>query len=46
VFKINPLTYNQRTINSNLATASAAYDLTAEWAKEVGLEPLLDPVNK
>ncbi|WP_309499990.1 2-oxoacid:acceptor oxidoreductase family protein [Sulfurovum sp.] len=33
-------------INSNLATASAAYDLTAEWAKEVGLEPLLDPVVK
>lgn len=33
-------------INSNLATASAAYDLTAEWAKEVGLEPLLDPVGK
>lgn len=33
-------------INSNLATASAAYDLTAEWAKEVGLAPLLDPVGK
>lgn len=33
-------------INSNLATASAAYDLTAEWVKEVGLAPLLDPVGK
>jgi pyruvate ferredoxin oxidoreductase gamma subunit len=29
-------------IKSNLETASAAYDLTADWAKEVGLEPLLD----
>lgn len=33
-------------INSNLQTASAAYDLTADWAKEVGLEPLLDSVAK
>lgn len=31
-------------IQSNLDTASAAYDLTAAWAKEVGLAPLLDPV--
>ncbi len=31
-------------IQSNLDTASAAYDLTADWAKEVGLAPLLDPV--
>lgn len=33
-------------INSNLQTASAAYDLTADWAKEVGLAPLLDSVAK
>jgi pyruvate ferredoxin oxidoreductase gamma subunit len=33
-------------INSNLETASAAYDLTAAWAKEVGLEPLLDSLEK
>ena len=31
-------------IQSNLDTASAAYDLTAAWAKEVGLAPLLDPI--
>jgi pyruvate ferredoxin oxidoreductase gamma subunit len=33
-------------IQSNLDTASAAYDLTAAWAKEVGLAPLLDSVAK
>lgn len=33
-------------IQSNLDTASAAYDLTADWAKEVGLAPLLDTVAK
>jgi len=34
----------QDLIQKNLDTASAAYDLTAAWAKEVGLEPmLLDP---
>ncbi|HQR74113.1 MAG TPA: 2-oxoacid:acceptor oxidoreductase family protein [Sulfurovum sp.] len=31
-------------IQSNLDTASAAYDLTAAWAKEVGLAPILDPI--
>ncbi len=31
-------------IQSNLDTASAAYDLTAAWAKEVDLAPLLDPI--
>ena len=30
-------------IDKNLLTASAAYDLTAAWAKEVGLEPILEP---
>ncbi len=29
-------------IEKNLETASAAYDMTAEWAKEVGLEPMLE----
>ena len=33
----------QELIDKNLATASAAYDLTAAWAKEVGLEPILEP---
>jgi len=34
----------QDLIQKNLDTASAAYDLTTAWAKEVGLEPmLLDP---
>ena len=33
-------------IEKNLETASAAYDLTAEWAKEVGLEPMLEDVSK
>ena len=32
-------------IEKNLETASAAYDLTAEWAKEVGLEPMLESVS-
>jgi len=32
-------------IEKNLETASAAYDLTAEWAKEVGLKPMLEPVS-
>ena len=31
-------------IAKNLETASAAYDLTAEWAKEVGLEPMLETI--
>ncbi len=30
-------------IEKNLLTASAAYDLTAAWAIEVGLEPILEP---
>jgi pyruvate ferredoxin oxidoreductase gamma subunit len=30
-------------IQKNLDTASAAYDLTAAWAKEVGLEQILEP---
>jgi len=33
----------QELIDKNLATASAAYDLTEAWAKEVGLEPILEP---
>ncbi len=33
-------------IQKNLETASAAYDLTAAWAKEVGLEPMLLPVSE
>ncbi|MDF1876689.1 2-oxoacid:acceptor oxidoreductase family protein [Sulfurimonas sp. SAG-AH-194-L11] len=33
----------QELIEKNLLTASAAYDLTAAWAKEVGLEPILEP---
>jgi len=33
----------QELIEKNLSTASAAYDLTAAWAKEVGLEPILEP---
>ncbi len=33
----------QELIDKNLSTASAAYDLTAAWAKEVGLEPILEP---
>ncbi|QSZ42542.1 ferredoxin oxidoreductase [Sulfurimonas aquatica] len=33
----------QELIQKNLDTASAAYDLTAAWAKEVGLEPILEP---
>jgi len=33
----------QELIEKNLETASAAYDLTAAWAKEVGLEPILEP---
>ena len=32
-------------IEKNLETASAAYDLTAEWAKEVGLKPLLESAS-
>jgi pyruvate ferredoxin oxidoreductase gamma subunit len=32
-------------IQKNLETASAAYDITAEWCKEVGLEPMLLPVS-
>jgi pyruvate ferredoxin oxidoreductase gamma subunit len=36
----------QELIQKNLDTASAAYDLTADWAKEVGLEPILLPANK
>jgi pyruvate ferredoxin oxidoreductase gamma subunit len=35
----------QDLIQKNLETASAAYDLTAAWAKEVGLEPMLLPVS-
>jgi len=31
-------------IEKNLETASAAYDMTAEWAKEVGLEPMLETI--
>ena len=31
-------------IQKNLDTASAAYDMTAEWAKEVGLEPILETI--
>ena len=30
-------------IEKNLATASAAYDLAREWAKEQGIEPFLPP---
>ena len=33
----------QELIDKNLSTASAAYDLTAAWAKEVGLDPILEP---
>ena len=33
----------QELIQKNLDTASAAYDLTAAWAKEVGLEQILEP---
>ncbi|NOR56567.1 MAG: ferredoxin oxidoreductase, partial [Sulfurovum sp.] len=33
----------QELIDKNLSTASAAFDLTAAWAKEVGLEPILEP---
>ncbi|HHD75894.1 MAG TPA: ferredoxin oxidoreductase, partial [Campylobacterales bacterium] len=29
-------------IQKNLETASAAFDLTAEWAKEVGLGQMLE----
>ena len=32
----------QELIQKNLDTASAAYDLTAAWAKEVGLEQILE----
>ena len=33
----------QELIQKNLDTASAAYDLTAAWAKEVGLAQILEP---
>jgi pyruvate ferredoxin oxidoreductase gamma subunit len=33
-------------IQKNLDTASAAFDLTAKWAKEVGLEPILEAPSK
>ena len=32
-------------IQKNLETASAAYDLTAEWAKEIGLEQMLETME-
>ena len=32
----------QDLIDKNLQTASAAFDLTAEWCKEVGFERMLD----
>ena len=32
----------QELIQKNLDTASAAYDLTAEWAKKVGLQQILE----
>ena len=36
----------QELIQKNLDTASAAFDLTAAWAKEVGLEQILEPAKK
>jgi len=36
----------QELIQKNLDTASAAFDLTAAWAKEVGLEQILDNPSK
>ena len=36
----------QELIQKNLDTASAAFDLTAEWAKEVGLKQILENPKK
>jgi hypothetical protein len=33
-------------IQKNLDTASAAFDLTAEWCKEVGFEQMLEAPKK
>ena len=33
-------------IQKNLDTASAAFDLTAEWAQEVGLGQILESAGK
>jgi len=33
-------------IQKNLDTASAAFDLTAEWADQVGLEQILEAPKK